>query len=269
MSKLEVVYSPNVVNLEGPIWDEKRQAIWCVAIEEGLVLCLSQDGYLIKKFDVKSQVGCIFLEDEYFIAATYKGLFKVNINNSEMSFIENILPNASIRFNDGKKDRTGHYLLGTTGYKRYAPRQNFLYSWNKENKKILLRGTSISNGISFSLDYHYLYFVDTPTKVVKKFLYNESTCEISFLCDLIKINGIGMPDGICTDIDDNIWVAEWNGSRVCKYDSKTGLQIDEILLPVRNVSSCCIGDNGTLYITTAKSNCMNEPLASSLFKCVL
>lgn len=265
MCKLEVVYSPNVNILEGPVWDEKRQAIWCVAIEEGFVFCISKEGYLIKKYNVGSQVGCIFLEDNYFIAATHKGIFKVMIDTSTTTFIDNFLPNLNIRFNDGKKDCNGRYLLGTTGYKRYAPRQNFLYSWDGKTHKILLRGTSISNGISFSLDYKYMYFVDTPSKSVNKYKYNKDTGEISFLHEFVKIKGLGMPDGVCTDDDGNIWVALWNGFSVCKYDTITGKKVDEVVLPIKNVSSCCFAHN-TLYITTAKSELKVEPLASSLFK---
>jgi gluconolactonase len=67
---------------------------------------------------------------------------------------------------------------------------------------------------------------------------------------------MGYPDGMCSDSEDNIWVAFWMGSCVRGFDGKTGKQIAEIKLPVQKVTSCCFAGEklDQLIITTAVGN---------------
>jgi sugar lactone lactonase YvrE len=71
---------------------------------------------------------------------------------------------------------------------------------------------------------------------------------------IIDIDGPGWPDGMCVDLDGNIWVAEWEGSRVRKWDIATGKVLNEITLPCSRVTSCCLGGDNMdeLFITTAQ-----------------
>lgn len=71
---------------------------------------------------------------------------------------------------------------------------------------------------------------------------------------------------MCVDIDGNIWVAEYGGKRICKWNPDTGEQVIEIPMPVSNITSCCIAgpDKNYLFITTAQEN--GEDLSGGLFK---
>ena len=111
-----------------------------------------------------------------------------------------------------------------------------------------------------------MYFIDTPTKKVAQYTYDLETGDISFDKHIVEIDGNGWPDGMCVDIDGNIWVAEWEGGRVRKWDINTGQAINEIELPCPRVTSCCLGGKNLdeLFITTAKSK--NNLLGGGLFK---
>ena len=135
-----------------------------------------------------------------------------------------------------------------------APNRNGLYSIYKGETKLLISETTISNGIGFSLDRKRMYFVDSPTKKVMCYDYNVERGDIENGVPVIYILDDGIPDGICVDVDDMLWVAHWGGSKVSKWNPYTGEKIDEAILPCKNVSSCCVGGekNEYLFITTAK-----------------
>ena len=67
---------------------------------------------------------------------------------------------------------------------------------------------------------------------------------------------MGYPDGMCSDSEDNIWVAFWMGSCVRGFDGKNGKQIAEIKVPAQKVTSCCFAGEklDKLIITTAVGN---------------
>lgn len=204
------------------------------------------------------------------MAAAYEGIINLNVNNGCKTFIDNILPAKGLRYNDGKIDPRGRFLVGTTGYKRFADKEGYLFSYEKGKARILLDGISISNGISFSPDNRYLYYIDTPTLKVGRYIYDMETGNISF-DKYVAVIEDGMPDGMCTDKEGMLWVAHWNGYGLTRHDPETGEITDDIKLPVRNVTSCCFGGAGMdyLYITTAKheDNSESEMMAGSLFKC--
>lgn len=172
-----------------------------------------------------------------------------------------------MRFNDGKLDASGRFLVGTMGDLERVENGGFLYSVENGRSRELISGITVSNGLGFSTDNKTLYFIDTPTKNVMAYDYDLKTGNISNPRMAIKINGDAAPDGMCVGTDDTLWVAEWGGGRVGGWNPKTGELIHAINLPCRNVTSCCLGgdDMKDLFITTAKCEGFYEPMAGSLF----
>lgn len=257
--------------LESPCWDRKRNAILCASIEQECAYYFDLEKSIIKTFHVKGQVGCVVFEsDEYILAATYTGIYRINLNTNEEQFITQLINNDKLRYNDGKMDTKGRFLVGTTGYNCFAEKQSFLYSWDGKEGNILLDNVSISNGIAFSLDNKYMYYVDTPTNKVSRFLYDIEKGNIVFDKDIIELVDEGSPDGICLDIDDMLWVAHWGGHKVSKWNPYTGERLMEVEIPCLNVTSCCIGGNESqwLFVTTAQHDdgTESEPCAGGLFR---
>ena len=64
---------------------------------------------------------------------------------------------------------------------------------------------------------------------------------------------LGRPDGLALDIEDNLWVCQFNGGCLLQYD-RNGVLLQTLSVPVPRPTSCCIGgpDMRTLFITTAK-----------------
>ena len=127
-------------------------------------------------------------------------------------------------------------------------------------------GSFLLSQMEWSADGETFYHVDTPTKKVKKYDYDLETAEISNERTVVEITRDRSPDGMCVDLDENIWVAEYGGKRICKWDSETGDLLIVVPMPVTNITSCCLGGENKdyLYVTTAKKD--GEPLSGGLFR---
>jgi gluconolactonase len=131
------------------------------------------------------------------------------------------------------------------------------YRLSKDGQKLkrLFGDVGISNGLDWSQDLTKMYYIDTLTMKVEVFDYDNGN--ISNRRTLVQINeGMGFPDGMCADADDNIWVAFWLGSAVRCFDGKTGKQLEEIKLPAQKITSCCFAGEklDQLIITSAVGN---------------
>ncbi|MFP3489569.1 SMP-30/gluconolactonase/LRE family protein, partial [Staphylococcus sp. SIMBA_130] len=83
---------------------------------------------------------------------------------------------------------------------------------------------------------------DTPTKKVVRYDYDLSTGDIRNPVEVITIpDGEGMPDGMTSDEEGNLWIAHWGGSKVTRWNPDTGERLLEVSVPALNVTSCVFG----------------------------
>jgi sugar lactone lactonase YvrE len=231
-----------------------------VSIEQGLIYQINPKSGEVQSFPTQGSVGCVALnKDGNLISAEKEGIFSVNPKTREKIYITQFETDVNLRYNDGRFDPVGRFLVGTKSEKDFFLEKEIvkgkLFSYINGVSKVLLNDLLISNGIGFSHNGEKMYFIDTPTKKVAQYKYNLNTGDIEFEEYIVKIDGPGWPDGMCVDLDGNIWVAEWEGSRVRKWDVNTGKVLDEVKLPCPRVTSCCLGGENLdeLYITTAKN----------------
>jgi sugar lactone lactonase YvrE len=271
---MELVFYAGSSLLEGPIWDASNKLVYCVSIEQGVIYQINPTSGEVQSYPTQGSVGCVGLsEDGYIISAEKEGIFKIDTITRKRIYLTQFESSTDLRYNDGKFDPIGRFIVGTKSEKDFFLEESItkgkLFSYHCGEYKVLLDDLLISNGIGFSHDNKKMYFIDTPTKKVAQYDYNLGTGDITFEKYIIEIDGLGWPDGMCVDIDGNIWVAEWEGGRVRKWDVSTGKVMDEVIVPCSRVTSCCLGgeDLRDLFITTAKKN--GDILGGSLFKYTL
>jgi sugar lactone lactonase YvrE len=140
--------------------------------------------------------------------------------------------------------------------------------------KILLTGTRISNGITWSPNYQIFYFIDTPTRQVTGFDYDLETGQISNPRPVVCVpQELGWPDGMTADMEGMLWVAMWGGAKITRWNPSTGQLLEAFSIPALNVTACAFGgpDLTDLYITSARKG-MNAmqlgeyPLSGGLFR---
>lgn len=263
----ELVYYAGNQLLEGPLWDAENNLLYFVAIDDQMIYQLNEETTEIQTFPTESPVGAAVLtNDGAILSAEKDGIYSIDLESKKRTFV--VQPNSDerLRYNDGKMDPRGRFFIGNMGYNQTVEGGASLYVIEEGKAKELLSDLTLSNGLGWSEDEQTFYHIDTPKKRVDQYDYDSENASVSNKRTVVEIKTDSVPDGMCVDLDDNIWVAEYGGKRVCKWDVATGEKMAEISLPVSNITSCCLGGSELeyLYITSAKKD--REALSGGLFK---
>jgi gluconolactonase len=102
------------------------------------------------------------------------------------------------------------------------------------------------NGIAFGPDPAFLYVAQSITMKVLEFPWRpEGLGEPREFCTLPR----GFPDGFCFSSDGDLYVCGSMGDTVCVFDREGALK-EMIEAPEHaEPTNCCLGDDGTLYVT--------------------
>jgi len=117
--------------------------------------------------------------------------------------------------------------------------------------------------LAWSLDNTGLYYIDSPTNKVQCFQFDEKTGEIAYEKDVIHIpNKMGSPDGMAIDEEGMLWIAQWGGFGVYRWNPMDGRCIGKVELPIPQITSCAfVGpDLDHLLITSAREDLSMEDL---------
>ena len=167
-----------------------------------------------------------------------------------------------MRWNDAKVAPDGHLWLGTIAYDVEAhPDGSALYRLDKDGKVLtkVIDGVGISNGLAWSADGKTLFFIDSITLSIDSFDYHDGQISNRKRMWTAPDDSYGVPDGMCVDSEDGLWVAFWGGGKVRRFNSRFEIT-DEIELPQPLVTSCAFAgrDLNLLVITTARSEQTGE-----------
>ncbi len=278
MADVELLVDAKATLGEGPCWDHENQMLYWVDIVEGQIFIYDPEAKMNRKIQLDQMPGAIVpRKSGGAIAALENGFHLINLATEEREQIhdpESHLPGN--RFNDGKCDPAGRFWAGTIDEDRDG--NAALYCLDTDlsvTKKI--DDVSNSNGLVWSLDSEYFYYIDTPTQKVVRYEYDRLTGEIRKPKDVIFVpEEEGKPDGMTIDADNMLWIAHWGGSKVSRWNPVTGEKMQEITVPACNVTSCTFGgkDLNELFITTARKGMDRDqletyPNAGGLFKVTL
>lgn len=176
------------------------------------------------------------------------------------------------RFNDGKCDRDGRFWAGSIDFDCKAPTGSLYRLTPDLQCEKMDSGYAVSNGPAWSADQRTMYHNDSVNGRVYAFDFDRDTGNLSNKRLFLQLGpDEGSPDGMTTDADGGLWLAQWGAGCVTRRDS-TGKILMTIALPVSQVTSCTFGgpDLRTLYMTSAANGLemqqlAAEPLAGGLF----
>jgi sugar lactone lactonase YvrE len=175
------------------------------------------------------------------------------------------------RFNDAKCDRAGRLWAGTMSTAR-EPGVAGLYRIDPDGAcERVVAGTTISNGLGWSVDGERMLFIDSTTQRVDAFDFDVATGTLSNRREFAAIAPAdGLPDGLAIDEDDGVWIALFGGGALRHYDREGTLDA-VVELPVSNPTCPVFGGPGrdVLLVTTARhrltpQQAVREPLAGSV-----
>ncbi|MGG2067488.1 SMP-30/gluconolactonase/LRE family protein [Bacillus sp. S14(2024)] len=257
LGELELVIDAKATLGEGPCWDSKKQLLYWVDILEKKVHIYNPITNKNKEIFVGQMVGSVVpRESGNMILALENGFHSLNPDTEELQAIYD--PESHLqdnRFNDGKCDPAGRFWAGTTDSVGISG-EGALYCLDTDlTVKKKLEQVSTSNGLAWSPNHKYMYFIDTPTRKVVRFDYDVHTGHITNPQDVIVISKEeGLPDGMTIDEEGMLWIAHWGGSKVSRWNPVNGEQLLTIPIPALYVTSCTFGgsDLNELYVSTAR-----------------
>lgn len=264
---------------EGALWNHQAQEFYWVDIEGKSLQIFDPIQKQNKVIPLPSRIGTVVptTDPQRAIIALEDGIYLINTETGELSLFSDIeADKPHNRFNDGKCDPQGRLWVGSMHLPQTEP-LGTLYKINSATDAVpMVENVTISNGIVWSSDQTTMYYIDTPTGVIRAFSYDPSTGSISNERIVVEVlPGLGYPDGMAIDAEDKLWVGMWNGGVVARFDPLTGELMSTIQVPAHNVTACAFGGEelDTLYITTASIDMTPEekkkyPQAGSLFKAV-
>ncbi len=274
--KAELVLDTKSELGEGAIWNYKTGELIWVNIKGEILNFYNPKTESNREMFTGQMIGTVVpAESGKVMVALQNGIYSYDPDSGAKKLI--VDPEADKpdnRFNDGKCDPAGRFWVGTMSLVG-AKNAGALYRLDADSTiHKMIDGVGISNGIVWSADKTKMYYIDTPTRKVMGYDYDNETGDISNPKVAVEIpDGIGYPDGMTIDKKDNLWVALWGGSAVACFNPENGELLRKIEVPAKNVTSCAFGgdDLGTLYITTARESTSDEdlehfPHAGGVFK---
>lgn len=170
------------------------------------------------------------------------------------------------RLNDGSVDPQGRYLVGSLALDAPTDREVLLRVSSDGSVETLRTGVTLSNGLGWSPDGGTLYHVDTMVKRMSAHPYSadgewDPDGWVDIPCDFA-----GHPDGLEVDASGALWVAQWGGSVVQRFDP-TGALMQTIELPTPSVTCPGLVADGLLAITTSTDETQRDRAAGRLFLC--
>ena len=281
MTTATLIHDAKATLGEGPIWDSREKALWWIDINEHRLHRYDpsvgqEGGRQNETYDIGQRIGTVVPRSSGgLMLAVEHGFASYNPATQHLEILAD--PEAHLpgnRFNDGKCDPTGRFWAGTLQSVEEDMTAGTLYCMYPDGRvEPRLSGVGISNGIVWTSDKRTMYFIDSPTRRVDAFDYDEATGEISNRRPAVELpEGIGYPDGMTIDAEDKLWVALWAGWGVARFDPISGDLLEKIDVPASQVTACALGGPNLtdMYITTARRDLTgsvldDQPHAGGLF----
>lgn len=254
---------------EGALWHAEWGGLKWVDMLAGDVLSLDEKTGAVSRLHVGSNVAALVRPRRTggFVVATHSSFAAWNDDGEEWRTPD--LWTRGMRFNEGTCDPLGRVICGTIADERTEGSGEI---WRLDLDGVARRvstGVTISNGMGFTSDGTGAYYVDTRTRRIDIFDFDDGEL-VNRRPFAAMPEGAGGPDGICVDSEDGVWVAMYNGYGVRHYSASGEFDAAVEVPDAARVTSCSLGGDAlsTLYITTSREGLApsDEPAAGSLYR---
>jgi len=270
----KAIWKAKTVLGEGTLWVPSQNSIFFVDIKKKKFLKYNIKTKVKKIINVDKEIGFLaHIKKNVFVLGLKSELRIVNLTNKKVLYsikIESKKQNN--RLNDGKTDSVGRLWFGTMDNLERKIKSGSLYCLDKNLKVHKIDDKYfITNGPAF-LDKKNFYHTDTRKGEIYKIKINKKLKIVKKTKFLKFDKKDGSPDGMTTDIKNNLWVCHYGGACISVYNLRAK-KIHKINLPAKNITNCTFAGhkNNELYISTARKGLKSHdlkkyPLSGSLFK---
>ena len=241
---------------ESPVWSAREKVLYWVDIDAPSLNRFDPSTGENVAMPMPESIGSFALRKPAgFIVALRGGIWLARADGSlDRRILDAPYDPAHHRFNDGRCDPAGRFLVGSMNERRDAPSGTLVCIDRDGSMREVCRGFTISNGLAWSPDGHTMYHSDTPAHVLRAFDYDVATGHASNPRVFRQWQGeTDRPDGGAIDSAGNYWSAFYRGGKVVQL-SPRGDTIAEFPIPAMCPTMCAFGgpDLRTLYVTSAR-----------------
>ena len=241
---------------ECPLWSADERALYWVDINAPALNRFDPATGENRVMPMPASIGCAALrEGGGFVVALRNGIWLASADGLlERCVAPPPYEPAHHRFNDGRCDPQGRFVVGSMNEKRDTD-DAALYRLDADFTLTRLIGAmTISNGLAWSPDGRTMYHADTPAHIVRAFDYPAGPGLPSSGRTFARFSGeTDRPDGGACDSGGNYWSAFYRGGKVVKLSAQ-GALLAEYPVPAMCPTMCAFGgdDLCTLFVTTAR-----------------
>ena len=251
---------------ECPLWDSRTGTLYWVDFAAHTVFAQAPGAGQPTAIDVWTGVSCIGLTEDprVLIAGLSTGWHLLDLRTGARTFLadpETARP--SCRFNDGAADPAGRFWTGSLEESQTDP-VGRLYRLDADGRYITAdEGFRCSNGMDWSPDGRWMYFVDSNDHVIYRYSFDAGSGTVADRRVFVDTSSSqGVPDGLRVDAAGEIWCAFWGGAHLTRF-TPGGAVAEVVPVPVPLPTSIAFGgpDLSTLYITSASIDLTEDELA--------
>lgn len=241
---------------EGVMWSDDEQSVYWVDIDKAELWSYEPHSGSASTRGLEDAIcSFAFREQGGMIVARTRSIELYDPRTGEGRKVRDVIDEPEgMRLNDGRCDRQGRFVVGGLDEKHGRRRAEVFSTDARLEPRSILDGIGCSNSTCFSIDGRTMYFADTPEQVIWQFEYDLSDGtphDRRIFCDL-RDQG-AKPDGSTIDAEGFLWNAQWEGSRIVRYDPKG--RVDRVIeLPCRYPTCIAFGgeSHDVLYVTSAR-----------------
>jgi sugar lactone lactonase YvrE len=250
---------------ECPIWSARDKALYWVDIDAPSLNRFDPATGENRVMPMPESIGSFALRKPAgFIVALRSGIWLARADGTlDRRILAAPYDPAHHRFNDGRCDPAGRFLVGYMNERRDAPSAALMSIDAAGKMAEIFRGFTVSNGLAFSPDGRTMYHSDTPAHLVRAFDYDSASGTIANERVFKHWQGeTERPDGAAVDSQGNYWTAFFRGGKVVQV-SPRGETLAEYPVPAMCPTMCAFGgpDLRTLYVTSARRGRDEQELA--------
>jgi sugar lactone lactonase YvrE len=224
---------------EGPVWDMAEQAMYYIDILDKKVLRWHPGSDARAEWAVPDMIGSMALRQQGgAIVALVSGIHALDFATGDVAPLALMEPaNPAIQLADGKVDRAGRFIFGTSHRKAAEP-VGGLFTLDHGTIRQLDSGLTLGNGPCWSPDGGTLYHADSMAHLIYAYDYDQATGGVSNRREFFNTSAYGpIPDGATVDASGDLWVAICEGGVVLCL-SPAGELKRVIAMPTKLPASC-------------------------------
>ena len=252
-----IAFRANTELGEGLHWDPTRNLLWFVDILGYQLFSFCPYKKKHKSFNFNKFISWVILTNQNNLLLGVKDeivKFNPETQKSEVLF-ESVFRSKKIRFNDAKVNYQGNILAGSMHYQDNSQQAGVLHLISENSIKVIDKGYNIPNG-PVILNKNELLHTDSYKREIYKLKLDTLGLNV-IKKELWKSFDMshGNPDGMCMDLENNIWIAFWGEGVVRKF-TLNGHCLDLVILPEKFITNVCFGGEklDKLFVSSAKNS---------------